>query len=59
MGTEREKGVVVLCSDGGCCPTVDFIIPGKVIIQDDFGGSVSLTFEQWEDLKIKFAVRDE
>ena len=50
-----EKGVVQLCGVLGCCPTVDFTDPTKIILKDDFGGQVQLTREQWVDLKTRFA----
>lgn len=54
-GESSEKGLVALCGDRGCCPTLDFSNPNKVILRDDIGGRVSLTREQWEDLKERFA----
>ncbi len=50
-----EQGVVMLCGTSGCCPSVDFTDPQKVILKDDFGGQVQLTPKQWGDLKAKFA----
>jgi len=49
-----EKGTVKLCGVQGCCPTVDFTDPTKVVMKDDFGGQVQLTREQWRELKTKF-----
>ena len=54
MERERERGVVTLCANGECCPTVDFTFAGKVIIRDDLGGQVQLTLEEWNDLKDRF-----
>lgn len=50
-----EKGIVKLCGVQGCCPTVDFTDPQKVVLKDDFGGQVQLTKKQWQDLKTRFA----
>ncbi len=50
-----EKGIVKLCGVQGCCPTVDFTDPQKVVLKDDFGGQVQLTQVQWQDLKARFA----
>lgn len=50
-----EKGVVALCAVQGCCPTVDFTNPQKVVLKDDHGGQVQLSRDEWEDLKTKFA----
>lgn len=49
-----EKGTVKLCGVQGCCPTVDFTDPQKVVLCDDFGGQVQLTRDQWQDLKARF-----
>lgn len=51
----HEKGVIKLCGVQGCCPTVDFTDPQKVVLKDDFGGYVQLTQVQWKDLKARFA----
>lgn len=50
-----EMGKVALCGVQGCCPTIDFTDSEKVVLQDDFGGKVQLTREQWTELKTKFA----
>jgi hypothetical protein len=50
-----EQGTVKLCGVQGCCPTVDFTNPEKVVLADDFGGKVQLTREQWTELKSRFA----
>ena len=50
-----EKGTVKLCGVQGCCPTINFENPEKVVLEDDFGGKVQLTRQQWADLKTKFA----
>jgi len=48
-------GTVKLCGVQGCCPTVDFTNPEKIVLTDDFGGTVQLTHEQWAELKARFA----
>lgn len=53
-----EQGQVVLCAVQGCCPTVNFTDPQRVVLTDDFGGRVQLTHEQWQDLKGKFANKE-
>ena len=50
-----EMGMVKLCGVQGCCPTIDFTHSRKVVLKDDFGGSVQLTRRQWKDLKTRFA----
>lgn len=45
---------VKLCAVNGCCPTVT-VNPNMVVIEDDFGGKVQLTKDQWNDLKQKAA----
>ena len=41
---------ITLCGANGCCPTVNIDDTGKtIVIKDDFGGSVTLTFEQWSE----------
>lgn len=50
-----EKGIVKLCGVQGCCPTVDFTDPQKVVLKDDFDGQIQLTQDQWQDLKVRFA----
>ena len=52
-------GMVKLCGVQGCCPTVDFTNPEKVVLADDFGGKVQLTREQWTELKTRFAQTDQ
>jgi hypothetical protein len=49
-----EKGIVRMCGVQGCCPTIDFTNPLKIVLKDDFGGKVQLTPDQWQDLKTKF-----
>ena len=41
---------VKLCPCGGNCPTVEKL-DGKVKITDDFGGEVTLTFEEVLDIQ--------
>lgn len=52
-----EKGIVKLCGVQGCCPTIDFTDPQKVVLRDDFGGQVQLTHNQWQYLKARFALK--
>ena len=54
-----ELGTVKLCGVQGCCPTVDFTNPEKVVLADDFGGKVQLTREQWAKLKTMFASKSD
>ena len=54
-----EMGTVKLCGVQGCCPTVDFTDPEKVVLADDFGGTVQLTREQWTELKTRFVQADQ
>jgi hypothetical protein len=49
-----EQGTVRLCGVQGCCPAIDFNDPKSVVLTDDFNGKVTLTREQWADLKAKF-----
>lgn len=53
----EAMGVIKLCGVSGCCPTVDFTDPQKVILKDDFGGLVQLTRNQWQDLIAQFALK--
>jgi hypothetical protein len=53
-GRVPEQGVVTLCGVQGCCPTVDFTNPQKVVLRDDHGGQVQLTPQEWAELKSKF-----
>lgn len=55
----KEIGTVTLCAVQGCCPTVDFTDPQKVVLRDDFGGQVQLTREEWKDLKTKFTSKSD
>lgn len=54
-----EQGTVKLCGVQGCCPTIDFTDSEKVVLQDDFGGKVQLTREQWNELKTRFASKSD
>ena len=54
-----EKGTVKLCGVSGCCPTIDFTDPQKVILKDDFGGQVQLTQDQWHDLNTRFTQKSD
>jgi len=52
--TEKIKKEFQLCSDRSCCPVLKFVEKdGRelVIIQDDTGGKVELSSEQWQLLK--------
>ena len=49
-----ESGVIKLCGVQGCCPTVDFTDPQKIVFRDDFGGKVQLTQAQWQEMKMIF-----
>ncbi|MFP4539404.1 MAG: hypothetical protein ACLFNN_00525 [Candidatus Paceibacterota bacterium] len=53
-GRKPESGVFSLCGGGHCCPTVDFTDPNYVILEDDFGGQVKITWDQWSELKRSF-----
>lgn len=60
MSTKKpEEGIVTLCGVQGCCPTVDFTDPQKVVIRDDFGGKAELTQEQWTCLKDSFSPQEQ
>lgn len=37
---------VTLCGDDICCPTVERLKDGRIVITDDYGKSVILTVEQ-------------
>lgn len=40
---------ITLCGTQGCCPVVEIHRDSRmVVITDDDGGKVSLTFEQWQ-----------
>ena len=54
-----EQGTIMLCGVQGCCPTINFTDPQKIVLKDDFGGQVQLTREQWQDLKVKFASKSD
>lgn len=43
--------VVTLCGSKDCCPTVTTKIDGTRVINDDFGGQVTLTEAQFALLK--------
>ena len=49
-----EERVITLCGVQGCCPTVE-ISENEVVIKDDFGGKVTLTKAQWDELLAKSA----
>jgi hypothetical protein len=49
--SELNDRKIRLCGVQGCCPTVDFGKPDIVTINDDFGGKVTLTRDQWAELK--------
>ncbi len=48
---DGTKKVVTLCGSQGCCPKVEIAADGNVEIKDDFGGTVKLTKEQWQELR--------
>lgn len=51
---KAERGQVTLCSNGDCCPIVDFDKePGFVIITDDYNGVVKLTKQEYKMLRNK------
>ncbi|MGH2732334.1 MAG: hypothetical protein ACRDJF_06715 [Actinomycetota bacterium] len=45
----EKTRTVTLCHTEKCCPTLRFE-PDGVVLEDDFGGKVRLTPEQWADL---------
>lgn len=55
MANEQSAGtntprVITLCGSQGCCPTVTINEETQtVILKDDFGGAVTLKFEEWKD----------
>ncbi len=52
----NQKIILTLCQSG-CCPTVE-IKQDKVLIQDDYGGKVTLTPEQLKILVEKYPELD-
>lgn len=53
----RNVKRVFLCGVQGCCPSVEVNHDtGKVVIKDDFGGTVTLTKEEWIDAQRKVEV---
>lgn len=49
----QDEIIVNLCGKGkGCCPTIA-VNSEEVTIEDDFGGKVKLTKEEFEILKTK------
>lgn len=49
---DKVRKVVLMCDKKGCCPTVT-LDKNKVFIEDDFGGKVNLSSEQFKILKNK------
>lgn len=49
---DEVKKVVLMCDKKGCCSTVT-LDKNLVLIEDDFGGKVKLTKEEFEVLKTK------
>lgn len=47
-----EKKVILYCGKKDCCPVIT-IRKKDIIIEDDFGGKVRLTKEQFKFLKEK------
>lgn len=39
-----------LCGVQGCCPEVEFLEDGSMVVRDDGGGKVTLTPDQQTDL---------
>ena len=48
----KDKKVILFCGKGDCCPVIT-LREKDIIIEDDFGGKVKLTKEQFEVLKEK------
>lgn len=48
----NKKKVILMCGGSGCCPTLTFE-KNQVLIEDDFGGKVTLTNDQFDLLKEK------
>jgi len=46
-----------LCGVQGCCPTVEIHHgTNTIVINDDYGGKVTLTKEQWREALVKINV---
>ena len=46
-----EKGAVVSLGKYGCCSTVRYVNEKDIVIHDRFGGSITLSYEEWEALE--------
>jgi hypothetical protein len=46
MSDSKSRKVITLCHTKDCCPTLEQQ-ENTVLIQDDFGGKVVLTGDQW------------
>ena len=46
MSDSKDQKIVTLCQNDECCPTLERQ-ENTVFIQDDFGGKVVLTGDQW------------
>ena len=46
MNDFKDRKSITLCHTDDCCPTVERQ-ENTVFIQDDFGGKVALTGDQW------------
>lgn len=49
---DKAEKVVLMCGKKGCCPTVS-LSKNQVVIEDDFGGRVKLSKEQFALFKEK------
>jgi hypothetical protein len=47
---KRIDDRIVLCRKGSCCPVIDKLENGTYTIQDDFGGHIILTEDQFLNL---------
>jgi hypothetical protein len=47
MNDAKDRKIITLCHTKDCCPTLERQ-EDAVLIQDDFGGKVVLTGDQWD-----------